>query len=233
MPRTKETKDKVGGLSGVRRSSPRAAAAALQGPEISDAGHMTEGEKFWRVSAAAAAEVVHSLRNKNDDDPALLEKDVMALHDNGVAKKTIKLEEVNEDAEGVSADVDEKEQDGVVLKSNKAKTAPRGGNVSKTNRNCDGSSSEGSESSSESEDSSDDSEDSSDESDDSSDDREDTDEEEKKVVNQSDEVRCAGRRWKRNYYLAVRGRWERGEIDEETYWCFGADSDCSFFNESP
>ena len=127
MPRTKETKDKVGGLSGVRRSSPRAAAAALQGPEISDAGHMTEGEKFWRVSAAAAAEVVHSLRNKNDDDPALLEKDVMASHDNDVAKKTIELEEVNEDAEGVSADVDEKEQDGVVLKSDKAKTAPRGG----------------------------------------------------------------------------------------------------------
>ena len=80
-----------------------------------------------------------------------------------------------------------------MLKTDKAKTAPRGGNVSKTNRNCDGSSSEGSESSSESDDSSDDSEDSSDESDDSSDDREDTDEEEKKVVNQSDEVRCAGR----------------------------------------
>ena len=76
-------------MPGVRRSSPRAAGAASQRPEISEAGHITEGEEFWRVSAAAAAEVVQSLRNKNDADPALLEKEVMAAHDNDVAKKVI------------------------------------------------------------------------------------------------------------------------------------------------
>ena len=64
---------------------------------------------------------MQSLRNKNDADPALLDKEVMASHDNDVEKKIIELEDVaNEDAEGVPADGDEEEQDWVVLKSDKA-----------------------------------------------------------------------------------------------------------------
>ena len=86
-PQTKETKDGVGGLPGVLRSSPRAAGAALKRPESFEPGHITEGEEFWRVSVAAAAEVVQSLRNKNVAEPALLEKEVMPAHSNDVAKK--------------------------------------------------------------------------------------------------------------------------------------------------
>ena len=48
----------------------------------------------------------------------------------------------------------------------------------------------------------------------------------------ADEVRNARRRFQRNHYLLNRGRWERGGIDDETWLQFGADSDCSFFDES-
>ena len=52
------------------------------------------------------------------------------------------------------------------------------------------------------------------------------------VPAKADEVRNARRRFQRNYYLLNRGRWERGELDDETWLQFGADSDCSFFDES-
>ena len=54
----------------------------------------------------------------------------------------------------------------------------------------------------------------------------------RKMVKETPEVRRARRQWNQNYYLAVCGRWEMREIDDETYLCFGADSDCSFFNDS-
>ena len=127
MPRTKETKDKVRGLPGVRRSSPRAAGVALKRTDIFEPGHITEGEEFRRVSAAAAAELVQSLRNKNDADPALLEKEVMAAHENDVAKKIIELEDAaNKDAEGVPADGDEEEQ-GVVAQVGQSRYGITGG----------------------------------------------------------------------------------------------------------
>ena len=47
-----------------------------------------------------------------------------------------------------------------------------------------------------------------------------------------EEGREVSRARRRTYYLGVRRRWERGEIDDETYSVFGADSDCSFFEEN-
>ena len=55
---------------------------------------------------------------------------------------------------------------------------------------------------------------------------------EKKVENSTEEMRRERCIWRRNYYLAIRGRWERREIDDDTYWCYGADCDCSLFDES-
>ena len=48
------------------------------------------------------------------------------------------------------------------------------------------------------------------------------------VPEQSEEVSKARRLWKRNYCLTSRARWEREGLDEETWWKFGADSNCSF-----
>ena len=47
-----------------------------------------------------------------------------------------------------------------------------------------------------------------------------------------EEGREVSRARRRTYYLGVRRRWERGEIDDETYSVFGVDSDCSFFEEN-
>ena len=44
-----------------------------------------------------------------------------------------------------------------------------------------------------------------------------------------EEVICC-RLWRRSYYLDVRRWQENGEIDNETYWTYGADSDSFIFN---
>ena len=52
-----------------------------------------------------------------------------------------------------------------------------------------------------------------------------------KVVETTDEVRRERRAWRRSYYVDVCRRWEAGKINHETYWLYGADSDCSVFDE--
>ena len=45
------------------------------------------------------------------------------------------------------------------------------------------------------------------------------------------EVRRERLVWRCSYYLGVCCRRERGEIDDKTYWLYGADSNCSLFDE--
>ena len=112
----------------VCRSSPRAAAAGLKRPKSFELGHVTEGEKFLRVTVAAAEEVL-AARKMKGAEPTLCNRDVLPPPDNDVVEKDVEVEEVaDKNVGGVPGDGDE-EEDGIPPKLDKAETESSGGNM--------------------------------------------------------------------------------------------------------